>query len=93
MSENLRAALSSAIAASLPAPNKKPIAEFRDSQKLSDLGLDSLGFSLTIARMEGEFGVDPFSTASEILYPETFGEMLSLYDKSLSTSQSDRKAE
>ena len=68
MNDNLRTALGAAIAASVPVSNKKLAVQFDDSQKLSDLGLDSLGFSLTIAKMEDEFGVDPFSVASEILY-------------------------
>lgn len=90
MSENLRTALIAAIVASVPVSNKKLAVEFQDAQKLSNLGLDSLGFALTIAKMEDEFGVDPFSVASEILYPETFGEMLKLYNQSISASQTTR---
>lgn len=91
MNEQIRSKLNSAIASNVPDSNKKVAVQFTDTDNLSDLGLDSLGFALTIAKMEEEFGIDPFSDAEEILYPETFGEMLMLYDRALTKHQDSRK--
>jgi acyl carrier protein len=47
--------------------------------RLIDTGLDSLGFTTLMVKMEQEFGLDPFGAADEIVYPETFGELVGLY--------------
>lgn len=49
------------------------------STKLLDLGLDSLAFIMLTVELEQNLGVDPFGSADEISYPETFGELLDLY--------------
>lgn len=46
---------------------------------LSETGLDSIGFATLIVEMEERLGVDPFSGSEEIVYPDTFGELVSLY--------------
>lgn len=44
-------------------------------------GLDSLGFAVLVAKLEDEFGSDPFSSAEESYYPETLGEFISVYER------------
>lgn len=46
---------------------------------LADTGLDSLGFTTLVIDLERALGVDPFGSDDEIVYPETFGELLDLY--------------
>ena len=46
---------------------------------LIDTGLDSLGFTTLVIDLERQLGVDPFGGDSEIVYPETFGELVDLY--------------
>jgi acyl carrier protein len=50
----------------------------RDTE-LAATGLDSLGFATVVVELEGRLGVDPFSSQDEIVYPETFGELVALY--------------
>jgi len=47
---------------------------------LAETGLDSLGFATLMVAMEREFGLDPFGGVDEIIYPETFGELLEAYE-------------
>jgi acyl carrier protein len=54
-----------------------------DSQTvLLESGLDSLGFALLVAKLEEELGLDPFSEMEMAVYPQTFGEFLSIYQRS-----------
>jgi acyl carrier protein len=46
---------------------------------LIDTGLDSLGFTTLVIDLERQLGVDPFGGDTEIVYPETFGELVDLY--------------
>lgn len=46
---------------------------------LADTGLDSLGFTTLVIELERRLGVDPFGGDDDIMYPETFGELLDLY--------------
>lgn len=46
---------------------------------LAETGLDSLGFATIVVAMEREFHVDPFGGSDDIIYPETFGELVALY--------------
>lgn len=48
---------------------------------LLDSGLDSLGFAILVARLEEEFGYDPFTMMEEPSYPHTFGEFLDIYQR------------
>ena len=50
----------------------------RDTQ-LADTGLDSLGFTTLIIELERQLGRDPFGGDDDIVYPETFGELVDLY--------------
>lgn len=51
----------------------------RRDTPLADTGLDSLGFTTLIIDLERKLGVDPFGGDEEIVYPETFGELVDLY--------------
>ena len=44
-------------------------------------GLDSLGFAILVATLEEKLEFDPFTMMDEPLYPSTFGEFVSIYEK------------
>jgi hypothetical protein len=56
-----------------------PPSSFERSTVLADTGLDSLGFATMVVTMAKEFGADPFGSSDDIIYPESFGELLDLY--------------
>lgn len=47
---------------------------------LLESGLDSLGFAILISVLEEEFSIDPISEMDDPVYPETFGELVALYE-------------
>lgn len=51
-----------------------------DSLELLGSGLDSLCIAVIVARLEGQLGLDPFGTSEDVLFPTTFGELVSLYE-------------
>lgn len=55
--------------------------EIRRETVLAHTGLDSLGFTSLMVTIEQEFGIDPFGGLDEISYPETFGELVQLYQR------------
>lgn len=56
------------------------LSSLTDSLELLDSGLDSLCFAVVVARLEGQLGLDPFSTSEDVLFPATFGEFVRLYE-------------
>lgn len=48
---------------------------------LLESGLDSLGFAILIARLEEELGYDPFTLMDEPVYPQTFGQLVDIYQR------------
>lgn len=60
------------------ATGKDPGRPTRDTQ-LADTGLDSIGFATLMVELERSLGVDPFGGSDDIVYPETFGELVDLY--------------
>lgn len=44
-------------------------------------GLDSLGFAILIARLEEDLGYDPFTLMEEPIYPQTFAELVEIYER------------
>ena len=48
---------------------------------LLECGLDSLGFAILIARLEEELGYDPFTMMDEPVYPQTFGQLVEIYQR------------
>jgi acyl carrier protein len=48
-----------------------------------DSGLDSLDFAVLVAKLELEFGVDPFSESESAIYPETLRAFVDCYARDL----------
>ena len=57
------------------AEHGKPLQPLADGVPLLETGLNSLCFAILIARLEGEFGVDPFTSSEEIAFPTTVGDL------------------
>lgn len=57
------------------------VPELKDDVVLLDSGLDSLGFAILVATLEEKLEFDPFTMMDEPLYPSTFGEFVSIYEK------------
>ena len=62
-----------------------PLDEVKDDLALMKCGLDSLGFATLVVQLEEAFGVDPFSQMERLVFPRTFGELVSLYESSVSS--------
>lgn len=50
-----------------------------DDTMLYDTGLDSLGFSVLMARLQETIEWDPFASAITSFEPQTFGDFVSFY--------------
>jgi acyl carrier protein len=48
------------------------------------LGLDSLDLAIVIERLEDALGVDPFTTGEFAESPVTLGDLIRMYERSLS---------
>lgn len=48
---------------------------------LLETGMDSLGFAVLVARLEQEFGYDPFVLLDSPVYPKTFQEFVNIYEQ------------
>lgn len=57
------------------------VPELNDDVVLLESGLDSLGFAILVATLEEKLEFDPFTMMDEPLYPSTFGEFVSIYEK------------
>ena len=57
------------------------VPELKDDVVLLESGLDSLGFAILVATLEEKLEFDPFTMMDEPLYPSTFGEFVSIYEK------------
>lgn len=57
------------------------VLEVKDDMILLDTDLDSLGFAMLIAKLEENLDYDPFVLMDEPYYPQTFGELFSIYEK------------
>ncbi|AYO15868.1 acyl carrier protein [Vibrio owensii] len=55
--------------------------DIRDEQVLLESGLDSLGFAILVALLEEELDFDPFQQMEDAVYPTTFGEFVTIYEK------------
>jgi acyl carrier protein len=60
--------------------NSKQLAPLEDNLELLASGLDSLCFAVVVVRLEGLFGVDPFSSSENTHFPVTFGEFVTFYE-------------
>lgn len=57
------------------------VPELSDDTVLLESGLDSLGFAILVAQLDEELDLDPFVEMDEPVYPRTFGEFVSIYEK------------
>jgi acyl carrier protein len=57
------------------------LAPLTDELKLTECGLDSLGFVLVVGLLEKAFNVDPFDSAEEIDFPITLRDFIVLYER------------
>jgi acyl carrier protein len=62
------------------AEQNRKLAPLSDELVLLDSGLDSLCFAILVARLEGELGVDPFTSSEELVFPVTLGDFIRLYE-------------
>jgi len=60
---------------------KQAATHFPDDLVLLESGIDSLGFAIIVTRLEQELGYDPFILMTEAIYPVTFGEFVSIYER------------
>lgn len=57
------------------------VSELTDEVVLLESGLDSLGFAILVATLEEKLEFDPFTMMDEPVYPSTFAEFVSIYEK------------
>lgn len=55
--------------------------DLRDSSLLLEIGLDSLGLAILVAKLETKVGFDPFVISEKPYYPTTIGEFISFYEE------------
>lgn len=55
--------------------------DIHDGTVLLESGLDSLGFAILVARLEEELGRDPFADMEDVVYPNSVGEFIAIYDR------------
>lgn len=60
-----------------------PAPEMTDQTVLMEVGMDSMGYAIFVSRLDEELGYDPFTSASEAFYPQTFGEFVQFYQVNL----------
>ena len=58
----------------------RTLAPLGDDLVLIDSGLDSLAFAVLVVRLEGELGVDPFTTDEGIEFPVTLRDFVTAYE-------------
>jgi len=63
------------------AEQQRRLAPLADDLKLLQSGLDSLSFAIVVARLEDEFGFDPFNVDDVVDFPVTFGDFVRLYER------------
>lgn len=61
--------------------SKLMVPDLADDVVLLESGLDSLGFAILVATLEETLGFDPFTMMDEPIYPSTFGEFVTIYEK------------
>ena len=57
------------------------LAPMTDDLKLSECGLDSVGFVLIVATLEQSVKIDPFDSAEDVSFPVTLREFIALYER------------
>jgi hypothetical protein len=57
------------------------LAPMTDDLKLTECGLDSVGFVLIVAALEQSVKIDPFDSAEDVNFPVTLREFIALYER------------
>jgi hypothetical protein len=57
------------------------LAPLTDELKLTECGLDSLGFVLVVASLEESVKVDPFDSLEDVDFPVTLRDFIALYER------------
>ena len=59
---------------------QRTLVPLSDDLKLSESGLDSLSFAITVVKLEDELGFDPFNFDEPVEFPITLGDLIHLYE-------------
>jgi len=51
-----------------------------DDLLLHETGFDSLAFAILVARLEDDFGIDPFTISEDAAFPLTVGDFVRAYE-------------
>lgn len=78
---SIRQVIEARFTAALVEAGKPVPPKFDDSLVLLQSGLDSLGFAILVTQLEQELNYDPFTLMEEAVYPTTFGEFVSIYER------------
>ncbi|MBV9537505.1 MAG: acyl carrier protein [Acidisphaera sp.] len=62
------------------AEHARSLPPLQDDTRLIDLGLDSLGLAVIVARLEDGLGVDPFRASIDAPFPVTVGDFIRIYE-------------
>ena len=57
------------------------LAPLTDELKLTECGLDSVGFVLVVASLEESVKVDPFDSLEDVDFPVTLRDFIALYER------------
>ena len=68
------------------------VSSFSDDLQLMESGLDSLGFAILVAKLDDQLQYDPFTLMDKPVYPQTFGEFVSIYKKFQPEGQTKEKS-
>ena len=58
----------------------RTLSPLSDDLVLINSGLDSLAFAVLVVRLEGELGVDPFTSGEDIEFPVTLRDFVMAYE-------------
>ena len=78
---NIRQVIETRLKAAMVEAGQPVPATFDDSMVLLQTGLDSLGFAILVTQLEQELRYDPFTLMEQAVYPTTFGEFVSIYER------------
>ena len=54
--------------------------QLNDDLLLHETGFDSLAFAILVARLEDDFGIDPFTISEDAAFPLTVGDFVRVYE-------------
>jgi hypothetical protein len=68
------------VIATVATEQSKVLAPLSDDLLLLESGLDSLCIAIIVARLDDQFGVDPFASGDEMSLPTTVGDFVRIYE-------------